>query len=95
VQTDTKILKESRLALTPRKGRNALDCRASTLLLLICLTAPHARAGAIFKTVAYFNGTVGADVSAQPNGALVQGPEGSLYGTAYNGGPPTTALYSG
>ena len=58
-----------------------LSKRASALFLLCAVMAISARART-FTTLVNFNGANGTD----PNGSLVQGFDGNLYGTTYEGG---------
>ena len=51
----------------------------------LCLVAPCARGEVTLTTLVSFNGTNGSD----PEGGLVQGSDGNLYGTTFSGGENT------
>ena len=57
----------------------------ASAISLLCLAA-HAQGGATFTTLVSFSGTNGPNLGAQPLSPLVQGADGSFYGTTRFGG---------
>lgn len=56
--------------------------KVACALFALCVASTIAAPAQIFENQAYFNGANGSN----PHGSLVQGLDGSFYGTTYNGG---------